>query len=123
MSAGELETCREQIDVIDNGLVDNLAVLDSPEASKTTKFWALIVGNLLLLQRFEVTEQVGLFKARHDLPARDESREAEKIASLRLRANEKGLSPDVVPLVWPAIMGLAANRHEKIRQELQATAA
>ncbi len=48
----------------------------------------------LLAERFKITQQVGVLKATHGLPAADPSREAQQIARLRQLAVEAKLDPE-----------------------------
>ncbi|MPV39072.1 chorismate mutase [Georgenia subflava] len=47
----------------------------------------------LLAERFRCTQQVGLLKARLDLPPSDPARERRQVARLRALAEESGLDP------------------------------
>ena len=47
----------------------------------------------LLAERFRCTQQVGLLKARLDLPPADPGRERQQVARLRALAEESGLDP------------------------------
>ena len=47
----------------------------------------------LLAERFRCTQQVGLLKARLDLPPADPGRERQQVARLRSLAEESGLDP------------------------------
>ncbi|GAA3028081.1 chorismate mutase [Microbacterium dextranolyticum] len=48
----------------------------------------------LLAERFKATQQVGVLKARHGMPASDPSREEQQIARLRRLAEEADLDPE-----------------------------
>ncbi len=48
----------------------------------------------MLAERFRITQQVGQYKATHDLPPADPSREAEQIGRLRALAVEADLDPE-----------------------------
>lgn len=48
----------------------------------------------LLAERFRATQQVGVLKAAHDLPASDPGREREQIARLRALAESAHLDPE-----------------------------
>ena len=47
----------------------------------------------LLAERFRCTQQVGLLKARLDLPPADPGREQQQVARLRALAEDSGLDP------------------------------
>ena len=61
----------------------------------------------LLAERFRCTQQVGLLKARLDLPPADPGRERQQVARLRALAEESGLDPIIVAEV--------IQHHEEIR--------
>ncbi|MEJ2408738.1 MAG: chorismate mutase [Novosphingobium sp.] len=48
----------------------------------------------ILAERFRITQAVGAYKARHDLPASDPAREERQIARLRKLAEDAHLDPD-----------------------------
>jgi len=48
----------------------------------------------LLAERFRATQQVGLLKAEHDMPASDPQREEQQVARLRALAEEAHLDPE-----------------------------
>jgi chorismate mutase len=48
----------------------------------------------MLAERFRATQQVGILKAQHDMPASDPSREEQQVARLRTLAEEAHLDPE-----------------------------
>ena len=48
----------------------------------------------LLAERFKATQQVGVLKAQHGMPASDPGREEEQIARLRRLAEDADLDPE-----------------------------
>ncbi|GAA3669428.1 chorismate mutase [Microbacterium marinilacus] len=48
----------------------------------------------LLAERFRATQQVGLLKARHEMPASDPRREEQQVARLRALAESAHLDPE-----------------------------
>ena len=64
----------------------------------------------LLAERFRCTQQVGLLKARLDLPPADPGRERQQVARLRALAEESGLDP-----IFAFIVAEVIQHHEEIR--------
>ena len=48
----------------------------------------------MLAERFRITQAVGEYKATHELPPADPSREERQVARLRALATESGLDPE-----------------------------
>jgi chorismate mutase len=88
--AGELGLLREEIDRVD----------------------AALVG--LLGQRFALTERVGRYKAEQAIVATDPARERNQFVRLRAQALAVGLDPEVVDLVFSAIIDHVVRRHRVI---------
>jgi chorismate mutase len=70
----------------------------------------------LLAERFKCTQQVGRYKAGHDLPPADPAREATQIARLRALAHEAKLDPDFAEKFLNFIVTEVIRHHEAIRQ-------
>ena len=87
----QLLDAREKIDSIDRRLVE------------------------LLAERFVLTEEVGQLKASNALTAVDPKREAEKLDTLRSLAQESGINPDLVNLIFSEIMAEVVKNHNRIR--------
>ena len=68
----------------------------------------------LLAERFKCTQAVGEFKATHDLPPADPSREAAQIARLRRLAEEAKLDPDFAEKFLNFIVKEVIRHHEAI---------
>lgn len=71
----------------------------------------------LLAERFKVTQQVGVLKARHDLPPADPQREAEQIQRLRSLASESHLDPEFAEKFLNFIVSEVVRHHEAIRRD------
>ncbi len=65
----------------------------------------------VLAERFKVTHQIGLLKAERSLPATDPAREAERAATVRRRAVEAGLDPEIAESVLRLVIAEASRRH------------
>ncbi|MBK8456368.1 MAG: chorismate mutase [Phyllobacteriaceae bacterium] len=68
----------------------------------------------MLAERFRCTQQVGVLKARHGLPAADPKREAEQIARLRRLAKDAHLDPDFAEKFLAFIVKEVIRHHEQI---------
>tara|TARA_B100001996_G_scaffold340427_1_gene293935 strand:- start:160 stop:453 length:294 start_codon:yes stop_codon:yes gene_type:complete len=71
----------------------------------------------LLEERFQLTYQVGCLKANQSLSSLDESREAQKLAEVRLWCEEKSLNPDLVVKLFRCIMDEVVKNHENLRNQ------
>ena len=89
----ELIEVREKIDKIDRDLVE------------------------ILEERFQLTYHVGRLKADQNLSSLDESREAQKLAELRLLCEGKSLNPDLVVKLFRCIMEEVVKNHESMRNQ------
>lgn len=90
--SSELARQRREIDAIDHHLVEILA------------------------QRFKVTHQVGLLKARVGLPAVDPARDHEKIAHIRQHAAAAGLNETTAEAIIRTIIAEVVKEHEALRK-------
>ncbi len=68
----------------------------------------------LLAERFKITQQVGVLKARHGLPAADPQREAAQIARLRRLASEAKLDPEFAEKFLTFVVAEVVRHHEAI---------
>jgi chorismate mutase len=68
----------------------------------------------LLAERFKCTQAVGEFKAAHNLPPADPSREAAQIARLRKPAEDARLDPDFAEKFLNFIVKEVIRHHEAI---------
>lgn len=87
----ELAEARDRIDQIDRKLIE------------------------LLAQRFSLTHQVGMLKARQDLDALDAEREAQKLEELRALCHRHGLDPALVSELFRRIMEEVVRNHKRLR--------
>lgn len=69
----------------------------------------------MLAERFKITQKVGLYKAEHNLPPSDKSRESEQIARLRKLSEEAQLDPDFSEKFLDFIIEEVIHHHKKIR--------
>jgi chorismate mutase len=68
----------------------------------------------LLAERFKCTQAVGVYKAQHQLPPADPSREAAQIARLRELAAKAKLDPDFAEKFLGFIVKEVIRHHEAI---------
>jgi chorismate mutase len=68
----------------------------------------------LLAERFKATQQVGVLKARHGLPASDPGREARQVARLRDLAHQADLDPVFAEKFLAFIVAEVIRHHEAI---------
>lgn len=85
----ELQECREKLDVIDKKIVE------------------------LFEERMAVSEEVARYKEEHGLPVLDESREKQKLASVRSLVKEKS-NKEAAAQLFEKIMELSRARQEQI---------
>ena len=71
----------------------------------------------LLAERFKITQQVGLLKKQHGLPAADPEREVQQIARLRELAIQSNLDPDFAEKLLGFIVTEVVRQHEAIAQD------
>jgi chorismate mutase len=74
----------------------------------------------LLAERFKCTQAVGEFKATHNLPAADPSREAAQIARMRKLAGDAKLDPDFAEKFLGFIVKEVIRHHEAIAKNKSA---
>jgi chorismate mutase len=68
----------------------------------------------LLAERFKITQQVGLLKAKHGLPPADPAREAQQIARLRALAEEAKLDPEFAEKFLSFVVAEVVRHHQAI---------
>lgn len=85
----DLQECREKLDVIDKKIVE------------------------LFEERMAVSEEVARYKEEHGLPVLDESREKQKLASVRSLVKEKS-NKEAAAQLFEKIMELSRARQEQI---------
>lgn len=68
----------------------------------------------LLAERFKITQQVGLLKAKHGLPPADPAREAQQIARLRSLAEVAKLDPEFAEKFLGFVVAEVVRHHEAL---------
>ena len=71
----------------------------------------------LLAERFKITQAVGRYKAEHDLPPADPSREERQIARLRALAASAQLDPEFSEKFLRFVIDEVIHHHERIRND------
>lgn len=71
----------------------------------------------LLAERFKITQAVGQYKAEHDLPPADPSREERQVARLRTLAAQSQLDPEFGEKFLRFVIDEVIHHHERIREE------
>ena len=69
----------------------------------------------LLAERFELTHQVGLLKAKQNLTSFDGTREAEKLARLIELSEQRHLNTKLVLALFRQIMQQVVRNHESLK--------
>jgi chorismate mutase len=69
----------------------------------------------LLAERFKCTQQVGLLKARHDLPPSDPGRESQQVARLRRLSEDAQLDPVFAEKFLNFVIAEVIRHHEAVR--------
>ncbi|WP_417319432.1 chorismate mutase [Emcibacter sp.] len=70
----------------------------------------------MLAERFKVTQKVGEYKAKYDLPPADKDREKRQIERLRKLAEDANLDPDFSEKFLNFIIKEVIRHHEQIRE-------
>ena len=71
----------------------------------------------MLAERFKATQQVGVLKAAHGMPASDPTREEQQIARLRRLALEADLDPEFAEKFLTFIVSEVVRHHERIARD------
>lgn len=85
-----LQELRHQIDEVDDRILD------------------------VLVERFEITRQVGIVKRDAGFGPVDRTREQEMYERIRSKASERGIDPDVVESLYRTLIGHVVVEHEAI---------
>ncbi|PXA98980.1 chorismate mutase [Nostoc sp. 3335mG] len=67
----------------------------------------------MLAERFKITQEVGAYKAKHQLPAADPGREERQIARLRALAKDADLDPEFSEKFLRFIIDEVIRHHEQ----------
>ncbi|CAM4245266.1 chorismate mutase [Paenibacillus endophyticus] len=92
MKASKLDELRQDIDQLDQEMIS------------------------LLAKRFQLTEEVGIYKATHKLAAQDSGREQQQFDKIRRLAESRKLDGEHASVIYRCIMDLAIARHKEIEQ-------
>jgi chorismate mutase len=68
----------------------------------------------LLAQRFQLTEEVGIYKASNKLPAQDSSREDKQFDKITRLAAACQLNPNYASAIYRCLMDIVILRHKEI---------
>lgn len=90
-----LDEMRKSIDNIDNAIVAMLA------------------------ERFKITDRVGVYKARNNLPAKDEAREAAQFKRIAELAGHYGLDARFAQAHLATVIAQVVSNHERIAENLR----
>ncbi|MCI5121475.1 MAG: chorismate mutase [Candidatus Electrothrix sp. AUS4] len=88
-----LETIRDSLDKLDSALISILA------------------------ERFQLTDEVGVFKAENNLPSIDQERERQQFARIKQLADVHGLEPEIAAKILRLIIDEVVKKHERIKQK------
>lgn len=69
----------------------------------------------LLSQRFKLTEEVGIYKAKNNLNAQDKIRESEQFEKIIQLSKINGLNPDYALEIYRCMMDIVISRHQELR--------
>lgn len=70
----------------------------------------------MLAERFRATQQVGVLKAEHDMPASDPKREEQQVARLRAVAEEAHLDPEFAEKWFNFIVAEVIRHHTEAKE-------
>ncbi|OBZ13113.1 MULTISPECIES: chorismate mutase [Bacillales] len=68
----------------------------------------------LLAKRFQLTEEVGIYKAANKLTAQDPSRESKQFAKITKLASRNELNPEHATAIYRCLMDVVILRHKEI---------
>ncbi|WP_138753157.1 chorismate mutase [Paenibacillus sinopodophylli] len=96
MKASKLDELRQGIDQLDHEMIT------------------------LLARRFQLTEEVGIYKATHKLAAQDAGREREQFEKIKNLAASRDMNEEYAAVIYRCIMDLVIDRHKEIKHEQSA---
>jgi chorismate mutase len=70
----------------------------------------------LLSQRFKLTEEVGIYKAKNTLDAQDITRESEQFNKIIQLSKSYGINPDYSLEIYRCIIDIAISRHQELQR-------
>jgi len=70
----------------------------------------------LLAKRFQLTEEVGMYKAVNRLGAQDLSREADQFDKIKTLARSQELNPEYAASIYRCLMDQVISRHKEIEK-------
>lgn len=68
----------------------------------------------LLAQRFQCTEEVGVYKAENQLHAQDPNRESQQFQKIRQLSEQNGINPEYTSEIYRRIIDIVISRHQEI---------
>ncbi|MBP1326715.1 chorismate mutase [Leucobacter exalbidus] len=71
----------------------------------------------MLAERFRCTQEVGILKAEHEMPASDPARESRQIARLRSLAEDANLDPEFAEKWFNFVVAEVIHHHTEIAAE------
>jgi chorismate mutase len=73
----------------------------------------------MLAERFKVTDRVGQYKARNNLPAKDEQREAVQFKRIAELAQHYGLDAGFAQAILATVIAQVVANHEQIAKDFR----
>lgn len=70
----------------------------------------------MLAERFRATQQVGVLKAEHEMPASDPKREEQQVARLRALAEEAHLDPEFAEKWFNFVVAEVIRHHTEAKE-------
>lgn len=71
----------------------------------------------MLAERFRATQQVGVLKAEHEMPASDPQREVQQVARLKQLAEDAHLDPEFAEKWFNFVVAEVIRHHTKTAEE------
>ena len=93
----------------------NVDLLLKDERNTIDRLDSIIVN--ALIERFQVTNRIGLIKAENNLGAYDSARETEQMEKLNQLAKDSALDVKFVEQVMKLIISETKKRHEKLKEK------
>jgi len=93
----------------------NVDLLLKNERSTIDRLDSIIIN--ALMERFAVTNKIGLIKAKNDIETYDSVRESEQIKKLEKMVKDSDLDIDFVRKIMQLITSESKNRHKKLKEK------